>query len=477
LTLEDLDAAAALMEQHYYGGTLGTYLSCVFMNSSFVQPNESAAKTQSFVSQYLRAHRAAPHSDVTGLRCVFSGEPATSPLVRTHLPMFSGEGVMNFRPDGGTFVPAAGAYVVALMFSPLASRRAEGRMLCVLTDDAALTLRFAKRYLEDNRRLLQMALPTAKAPVHPEFEREQPMWDATKKVNKFADAKGPRSLVVHDLTAIAAEALPSDVRPRSTALTAYLLSSSGQGPSLEIFQVPSGVVTFVAMAAGASTRAAWAAVTARFRPVSEQEEDTDSGAKKVRAKKKAPIAGRPGWSRNPAFEELSAIFAGGFTDRALATKWLRVHVLGRLEREGKRAMYRESESRSWALAALFMTEVLGMKKARVEAIRHFSDKLATWIHQKRDKRLLNALAFDKLSELQHALRRIQRESTASKLLFGLEEYRDVWLHEDGDAYLVRDLICIRVVESLYDLGYFKEHPEDVLTAPEGEASPQEGALQ
>ena len=241
LTLEDLDDAASFMAQHYYGGALGTYLSCVFMNASFVQPNEGAEKKQAFLANYVRAHRAPAQPEVNGMRCVFSGQPATSPMVRTHLPLFSGEGVLNFRPDGGSSVPVAGAYIVAILFLPMASRRSEGSLLCVHADDPMLTLRFARRYLADNRRLIGLALPTARAPTHPGFDRELPMWDATKKRYKMADAKGPRSLVVQDLTEIAGEALPNDLRPHPSALTAYLLSNSGQGPSLEIFHVPSGV--------------------------------------------------------------------------------------------------------------------------------------------------------------------------------------------------------------------------------------------
>jgi CRISPR-associated protein Cst1 len=292
LTLEDLDGAAALMEREYYTGALGPYLSCVFMNSSFVQPSEGVEKKKAFIDRYLHGHRATSHPSMIGLRCAFSGEPATSPLVRTHLPLFSGEGVLNFRPNGEVAVPAAGAYVVALMFLPLASRRSEGRLLAVHADDPALTIRFAHRYLEDNRRLLAMALPTARALTHEGYDREQPMWDGAKKRYKFADAKGPRSLVIHDLTTIAAEALPSDTRPRPSALTAYLLSSSGQGPSLDIFAVPSGVVAFVAKAAGASTASAWKAVSSRFRSLSEQDDAADgSPARKGKKKGSSPEAG------------------------------------------------------------------------------------------------------------------------------------------------------------------------------------------
>ncbi len=476
LTLEDLDSAASFIAQHYYGGTLGTYLSCVFMNASFVQPNEGAEKKKAFLDNYVRAHRAMAQPEVDGMRCVFSGQPATSPMVRTHLPLFSGEGVLNFRPDGRSSVPVAGAYIVAILFLPMASRRSEGSLLCVHADDPMLTLRFARRYLADNRRLIGLALPTARAPTHPGFDRELPMWDATKKLYKMADAKGPRSLVVQDLTEIGGEALPNDLRPHPSALTAYLLSNSGQGPSLEIFHVPSGVVAFVARASGAGTASAWRAITTRFWPLS-QTDDTDAALKPKRTKKKdaAGIAGRAGWTRNPAFEGPLRDLRG-WVHRSPPP--LPAGCAGTCSsRHGgapdDKARYGRGEARSWKLAELFLTEVLGMKDGRIKAIREFSDKLAEWISQKGDKRLYRALVFEKFSELQHHLRRVQRESAGSALLFGLDEYRNVWLHEDGDRYLVRDLVCIRLIEKLDELGYFKAHPEDVVDAEEQEREASE----
>ena len=42
---------------------------------------------------------------------------------------------------------------MSLFFLPMASRRAEGKLLCVHAEDPALTLRFARRNLEDIKRL------------------------------------------------------------------------------------------------------------------------------------------------------------------------------------------------------------------------------------------------------------------------------------------------------------------------------------
>ncbi|MCC6523310.1 MAG: hypothetical protein IT373_11655 [Polyangiaceae bacterium] len=468
LTLRDLDAAADLMEREYYGGKLGTYLSCVFMNASFVQPSESQEKRATFIAQYLRAHRARPHQVVAGARCAFSGQEATSPLVRTHLPLFSGEDVLDFRPAGQTAVPAAGAFVVALMFLPLASRRAEGRLLAVHADDPAFTMSFARRFLADNRRLLALALPTTKGLVHDGYDRELPKWDAPKKQYKYADLKGPRSFVLSELAALAVEAGPGYGGRRGVGLTAYLVSN-GQVPSLEIFEIPSGTARFVLRAASAATASAWHAIAADFRSLSERE-DTDTGStkrRKARAKT-ATVPGRAGWTRNPAFEELCAVFDAGFTDRKLAAAWLRRHVLRAIG--GKQGIrFAQSSARSWALADLFLREVMGMKQARIDAVREFADKVAQWIHERNDRRLERALFTARGNwEVRHALMRAQRESgAAGRLLFGLDDYARVFLHEDRDEGLIRDLVCIRLAERLPALGT----PVEVLE----EDTPKSGA--
>jgi hypothetical protein len=112
-----------------------------------------------------------------------------------------------------------------------------------------------------------------------------------------------------------------------------------------------------------------------------------------------------------------------------------------------------------------------MRKARVEAIKQFADKLADWISQKHDRNLYRALAYERPWDLRQRLLRAQRDG----LPFGLDEYAAVWLHEDdsrSDENLVRDLVCIRVVERLYELKYFDSHPEDrVENSDDGDGSP------
>src|SRR3970282_1203597 len=73
LTLNDLDRASDFIVETYYQEKRGTYLTCVFMNASFTQPNESRDTTEAFIRQYCRAHRADPDPRGVGERCAFSG--------------------------------------------------------------------------------------------------------------------------------------------------------------------------------------------------------------------------------------------------------------------------------------------------------------------------------------------------------------------------------------------------------------------
>jgi CRISPR-associated protein Cst1 len=467
LTLVDLDKAGDFIAEHYFSGVLDPYLIVIFLNGGYCGPNKVDDPKE--YEEVYRAHRVLPQKHVdpnkhlspaTGQRCVFSGLPATAWVHRQHLPLFSADNVMNFRPEGQTSVPIAGVCLVALQFLPMVARRAEGRLLAVHADDPRLTLAFAQRYLEDNKRLLALALPANRGLVHAGFDRELPMWDTKKKRYKMADAKGPRSLVLADLTDIASKAAPSDIRPHPVGMTVYLLSNSGQEPSLEIITVPSGVVSFIRRAAQAKTVSAWNAITQRFQPLQEKDEE-GKPKRKRKAISAAPVAGRAGWTRNPAFEDLCEIYEVGFIDRRLAAVWLRRYVLGRIETTKGEVRYEETHARLWALAELFLQEVLGMKKARIEAIRQFADKLASWIQEKNDRSLYRSLTFDRPWELRQTLLRAQRDG----LPFGLDEYAAVWLHEDEsrtDEALIRDLVCIRVVERLRDGKYFDKHPEEEL---------------
>src|SRR5207237_8579005 len=131
--------------------------------------------------------------------------------------------------------------------------------------------------------------------------------------------------------------------------------------------------------------------------------------------------GRAGWTKNLAFEDLCAIYEGGFLDRSRARGWVSRYVLGRINPGTMDSRFENTNARTWALAELFLKEVLGMKQGRIEAVRAFADKLADWIRNKHDRGLYRSLIMDKPSDLRHSIMRVQRASAeGARPLVGLD---------------------------------------------------------
>lgn len=464
LTLDDLDAAATEMEQYYFSGALTSYLTCVFMNSEYVQPGTGAKKAESrrrYAERILRAHRAEPEQSARGELCVFSSLPATHRIHRGQMPLLTGEAVLNFFPAGAGGLFVAGPYLTALQALPLGGRRSEGKLLIAHADSPALTLALAKNFVEDNRRLLALAisggLPNKEGIDHA-LPREQGSWDATKKRPKYPDAKSAPTLIASDLLAIL-EHRRDVVQPGVPAsLQIYWLSSSGRGPSLEVFSVPSNLVRFLSNVTRASTSSAWRRIVARgWDPETATEaKQGESRTPKKSPKKPASTAlGGAGRSRNAVLVDLFKIYKDGFVDLSIARRFVRSHLLSQLHRNNVHA-----EDCDWQLTELFLKEVLTMDPERVQRIREFADSLGVYIQKTNDIRFFRRITYAKYAwvfrgELVKAQRRefVDRKD----LLFSLDGYLGVFEAEDSTGAanwsLVRDLICIRLVEQLHDIGW------------------------
>lgn len=463
LTLEDLDAAAHEMKEYYFSGLLASYLTCVFMNSEYVQPEIGAKKAQTreaYSKRVLFAHTAQPDAGATGLLCAFSGLPATHLIHRGQMPLLTGEDVLNFYPSGRGTLPVAGPYLTALQALPLGGRRSEGKLLIGHSDNGRVTVELAKKYLDDNRRLLELSkagqLPQKDGP-DPALPREQGAWDTQKKRAKYPDAKAAPSLIAFDLTQIRALQRETEL-DEPASVTVYWLSSSGQGPSLAVYHLPSNMIGFLRRVGTAQTRSRWNHIVAKGWQRIGGEDGTAPAANPPTGKKnkarKQTIEGGPGRSRNTVLADLFQIYEGGVVDIRAAKTFLRRHLLSDLRG------IRFPEDCDWTLTELFLKEVLGMERERIEAIRSFADGLADHIKSRNDKKLFKTIVrAQRAFEFRNALTKAQRnEADANgRLLFGFEQYLDVFEADDSigrlDWSLVRDLISIRLVEQLHKSGF------------------------
>jgi len=456
LTPDDLERIARFLEREYFSRKLVPYLSCVFPNAAYVQPGaQPGAKVAmrpetiaEFKRKVLFGFREPPDPGVEGLRCVFSGQPASAIVYRQHVPMITGENVLNFFPAGLGGLPIAAPYLLAIQAFPLGARRCHGRALAVHSpDDNELTYAFAKQFLQENRRLLLLT---------------------EESDERYPDAKAPKTLIVHTLLEIERERRARGESGQAPSLTAYHLTNSGQGPDIDIFHLPAEIVAFVRAAARAGTSHVWNAMQAaawerpgdggRPRGRSAQQHAAEVGAE-------APRQPAPGVSRNFLYEDL-------FELPHNAARFIRTYFLRRSYRFARQGdprreyrLARELELVSWDLTELFLNEVIGMEKNRIEAIRTLGDRIASHIAADNDRRFFQALY---RANAYWILRNLLIKASNARLrkgeqpLIGFDEF--LLIFEEGeelarvDWALARDLVLIRVIEQLYREGWFGREP-------------------
>ncbi|MGH7489315.1 MAG: hypothetical protein ACREMY_27505, partial [bacterium] len=302
--------------------------------------------------------------------------------------MLTGKGVLNFFPAGAGGLFVAGPYLTALQALPLGGRRTEGKLLVAHSDYPDLTLALVKNFVEDNRRLLGLAMANALPQsdgLHTELARERGSWDPAKKRPKYPDAKSAFSLIASDLLDVLGQKRTILSPSTPVSLHVYWLSSSGQGPSLEIFSVPSNLIRFLSLAASAPTSGAWNRMVGRGWSLGAEAES--QATKKTKDSPKPLLTG-PGRSRNPALMDLFSVYQNGFADTRRANLFVRRHLLCEV-----RGRVQRVEESGWQLADLFLKEVLGMSPERIERIRKFADTLAEYIHRRNDKACFRAVTF------------------------------------------------------------------------------------
>jgi CRISPR-associated protein Cst1 len=483
ITMGDLDAVADEMAEIYSSGIMTNYNSCVFTMNAYDNPSSSPEKKKEYENRILRAHRAEPDPGTGSLRCVFSGEQATHLIERRQMPLLTGENVLNFFPAARGALPIAGSYLVALQALPLGGRRVEGKLLIAHSDLDEMNIALAKEFYGDNRRLIELAR-AGKLPGEGPSEilpRELGVWDKKKKTGKFPDAKAPASLVTSVLIDdIWGKRTSPDFMENPVSITAYWLSNSGQGPFLEILPIPSQMIRFLTIVNQDPYSKKWKSLIVRGwrTPLNKAKEKSGKSA----SKNKPVIKGGPGRSRNNILEDLFSIYRSGFLDRTAAKSFVRRYLLTirGLPEENMSAAKPwgaaayDLQLIDWDITQIFLKEVMGMGEKRIEAIKSFSDKLADYIEKVNDKSLFRAVVYaDSPGILRTALVKAQRNNARERqhLLFGLEEYLDVFVAEDAvgniDVWLIKDLISIRLIERLFLKGFFsKEDNQELLNEPD-----------
>ena len=439
LTKADLDSVVDYITREYVQDPLKSFLTVAFPNSGFTQPayNNTPEKREMYAERVLRNY-----DDDTPLlddeMCVFTGKPAVDVAFgigekkllpqgrafRQHIPLLTGENVINFHSYGDAGLPVSGEALLAIQAFPLGCAKSGGRLLAVHSDNPRLMLHFAQSYLERNRTMIGLAQEAG-----------------SKKMEEPHYRRG--TLLIETL-------LKADIRQREEhedekpfSLTAYHLTNSGQGVDLDIYHLPLQIIGFLREMGSADYRTQWHRIVHRAWETEPQK------------KRKKGDDGQFRPQQNWLYEDILRLYDGLFLLPDKARQFLQTYFLrralnyARADQGDPRAGYgltNDIDLVSWNITASFLRRVYNMEKERVEEIRKMGDKLADYVSSQNDRRFfLNFFRERNPNNVRTLLIRTNLEhvNRGNEPIVTLDPYIEVF--EEGyelakpDWWLARDL--------------------------------------
>ncbi|NPV08288.1 MAG: type I-B CRISPR-associated protein Cas8b1/Cst1 [Anaerolineae bacterium] len=443
LVESDLEAIATYMAREYVRQPLKSFLTVAFPNSGFTQPafEKTPERRHAYAQSVLGAYGALPLDDET---CIFTGEPAAAVIFkdrddvppgrafRQHIPLLTGEGVINFHPYGDAGVPVSGTAMLALQALPLGSAKVGGRLLAVHSDNEEIIYHFAASFLEENRRLIQLAQAEG----------------STKMPEPRLSYRTLLIATLLNAQRMQREAVASE---EPFSITAYHLTNSGQGADLSMYHLPSQVVSFLAEMFTAKYRGKWQTIVNRAweRPGRGAGEDFEPG-------------------RNYLYEDLFGLPDNArFFVRTYLLREAAQYARGRAQDpRGEYSLAEEAGMVSWDITERFLRRIMNVDKERIEQIRALGDRLAEYISSENDRGFFRGFFTEQRYPYFRNLlvkANLQSVRRGHPPLVTLEPYIQVF--EEGDELaqadwrLARDLVLIRMVERLYEAGWLGQNRE------------------
>lgn len=262
LTESDLDEMADYISKEYVINPLKSFLTVAFPNSGFTQP--AFEKTPEKRLDYARRVTRSFHEDINSgtNRCVFSGDPAIGialsdkegypqgRVFRQHVPLLLGENQINFFANGNSGLPISGKALLCIQAMPLGCAKCGGKLLAVHSDNPEIIEKFAKKFLQKNRKGIELA--------HQANE---------SKLKEFGSA---RTIIIDTFLEADEDIAHAREDNQPASIAAYHFSNSGQSnaldsrnPPLEIYHLPMELLDFLAAIKNPEYRDEWKAIAQR----------------------------------------------------------------------------------------------------------------------------------------------------------------------------------------------------------------------
>lgn len=449
----DLEAIADYMTQNYTVNPLRSYLTVAFPNSGFTQPAffNQPEKQELYKDRVLRTFREGiPKTDeqdvflgTSAVNVSFGvpnpNKPDLQPgrAFKQHIPLLTGEDIINFHPYGDVGLPISGKTLLAIQALPLGSAKCGGRLLFVHSDNAEIIRHFAGSFLEENRRLIGLA-QAADSSKMPEPNLKY------------------RTLLIHILLQARQMQLDNLRMDEPFSISAYHLTNLGPNEKLDIYHLPNQVILYLKQMLQADYAQAWQQIIRRAWEITQPK----------KGEQEAPPP-----SRNYLYEDLFRVAEDPYHSgpRFIRTYFLRDPLRfarDKVDPRGGYSLQREVELVSWKLTEPFLKGVLHMDKERIENIRKMGDALAGYVKSQNDRRFFrNFYVLNRYDLIRNELIKANTEHTRRGNLpfLTLDGYISVF--EEGeelarvDWKLARDLVLIRMVEQLHVNGWLGANQE------------------
>lgn len=458
---QDLEEAADFITREYTRQPLKSFLTVAFPNSGFTQPafEGTPERRVDYARRVLRNFGGeAPALEEP---CVFTGEPAVAMAFgdkeglppgrafRQHIPLTTGEDVINFHPYGDAGLPVSGKAMLAIQAFPLGCAKVAGRLLAVHSDSEELMLHFAASFLTQNRKFIQLAQAAGSSKMgEPDYAQRTLLVDTLLKADRMQRQASENE--------------------QPFSVTAYHLTNSGQGVGLDIYYLPLQITVFLREMQQAEYHQDWSTIV--------------RGAWQMAPPPKKGVKGevtefRP--YRNYLYEDL-------FKLPGNAHAFLRTYILRAAWRfaradqgdpRGGYSLQTEANLVSWKITARFLKRIMNMEKERIDAIRKMGDQLAEYVSDENDRRFFRDFFTERrYDHFRTALIKanIAYVKRGKPPIITLDPYLEVFEEGDevarSDWQLARDLVLIRMIERLYQQGWLGRNPDAIPTETEEQST-------
>lgn len=461
LTIEDLEKAADFIRDNYTKQPLTSFLTTSLPNSDFTQPafKDNPTRRREYAERVGRSFGDdIARSDEV---CVFTGKSAMGRALslkrdeksgkelllpgrafRQHIPLITGEDIINFSPWGDPGLPVSGEALLCLQFFPMGCRKCAGRLLAIHSDNYDVLQKTASQAFHENNSAIVLVQATHETKL-PDASPSAPtliietIIDLTRQQNTLQQRRPDQKY----------------------SITAYHLTNSGQSspldeksPMLKIYHLPYSTVSFLQRASwNPKYRETWNTLVRRgqqvvkVKPAKNKQDKTQKSVEDEQQYRKG--------ARNYFYEDVLRL--PDDMERFLRRYCLAIRDL--------QATLKTTQSSHpvipWTFIDLFLQEVMHMNKKRIEAIKELGDRLAVYVKDSDDKRFFNN--FYTLKRRDYFLNEILRADRNAvvyrkTILFPFDLFRDVFFEEESeeslylDWSLARDLTFIRMLEWLHE---------------------------